>query len=126
MLLHVCSIEKSIISQYPAFFTGLGTFAQAYTIKLKPDHKPFALNTPCNIPLPLRSKVQSKPQWMKSMGVIRAHTLVCRNGCGSKGLRNSVDSCEPQATQQNILREVHPVLKVETTLAQLSSVKIFR
>ena len=35
MLLHMCSIDKSIISQYPALFTGLGTFAQAYTIKLK-------------------------------------------------------------------------------------------
>ena len=57
MLSHVCTIEKSIISQYPALFTGLGTFAQAYTIKLKPNHKPFALSAPCNILLPLRSKV---------------------------------------------------------------------
>ena len=37
MLSHVCTIEKSIISQYPALFTGLGTFAQAYAIKLKPN-----------------------------------------------------------------------------------------
>ena len=48
LLLNVCSIEngKSIISQYPSLFTGLGTFACEYTIKLKPNSQPFALNAP--------------------------------------------------------------------------------
>ena len=66
MLSHVCTIEKYHFTIYPALFTGLGTLAQAYTIKLKPNHKPFSLN----IPLPLRSKVQSELQRVQSMGVI--------------------------------------------------------
>ena len=70
MLSHVCTVEKSNILQYPALFTGLERFEQAYTIKVKPNHKPFAINAPYNIPLPLRSKVQSKLQRMQSMGEI--------------------------------------------------------
>ena len=48
LLLNVCSVEngKSIISQYPSLFTGLGTFACEYTIKLKPNSQPFILNAP--------------------------------------------------------------------------------
>ena len=65
MLLHICLIEKSIISQYPALFLGLGTFSQEYTIELKPDNCPFALSTPRNIPLPLQSKVQAELQCMQ-------------------------------------------------------------
>ena len=55
LLLNVCSVGngKSIISQYPSLFTGLGTFACEYTIKLKPNSQLFASNTPQNIPLPL-------------------------------------------------------------------------
>ena len=63
-------MEKSIISQYPSLFTGSGTFACEYTIKLKPNSQPFALNAPRNILLPLRSKVQCELQCMLSLGVI--------------------------------------------------------
>ena len=70
MLLHVCPIDKSIILQYPSLFTGLGTFAQVYTIKIKPNCQPFALSAPRSIPLPLRSKVQSELQHMQSLRVI--------------------------------------------------------
>ena len=42
LLLNMCSIDKSITSEYPSLFTGLGTFAQ-YTIKLKPNHQPFTV-----------------------------------------------------------------------------------
>ena len=55
----------------PYIITGLGAFfAQEYTIKLKSNCKPFALNAPRNIPLPLESKVQLKLQYMESLGVI--------------------------------------------------------
>ena len=36
LIQNVCTIENNIISQYPSLFTGLGTFAQEYEIKLKP------------------------------------------------------------------------------------------
>ena len=45
-LSNVCSVEKSIVSQYPALFTGLGSFSQEYEIKIKPNSQPFALCTP--------------------------------------------------------------------------------
>ena len=86
MLLHVCSIEKNIISQYPALSSGLGTFSQEYTIKLKLNNCLFALSTPRNISLPLQSKVQAELQHMQGLGVIspvQEPTLVCSFGCGS-------------------------------------------
>ena len=129
MLSHVCTIEKSIISQYPALFTGLGTFAQAYTIKLKPNHKPFALNAPCNIPLPLRSKVQSELQRMQSMGVIspvHEPTPWCAAMVVVPKDSGAVQICvDLKPLNENVLREVHPMPKVETTLAQLSGAKLF-
>ena len=46
LLFNVCSVGKTIISQYPSLFTGLGTFAREYTIKLRPNSQPFALYAP--------------------------------------------------------------------------------
>ena len=129
MLSHVCTLEKSIISQYPALFTGLGMFAQAYTIKLKPNHKPFALNAPRNIPLPLRSKVQSELQRMQSMGVIspvHEPTSWCAAMVVVPKDSGAVWICvDLKPLNKNVLREVHPMPKVETTLAQLSGAKLF-
>ena len=131
LLLNVCSVEngKDIISQYPSLFTGLGTFACEYTIKLKPNSQPFALNAPRNIPLPLRSKVQCELQRMKSLGVISpveeptpwcAAMVVVPKDSGA--VRICVDL---KPLNENILREVHPMPKVDTTLAQLSGATVF-
>ena len=46
LLSNVCSVDKSIISQYPSLFIGLGKFGQEYTIKLRPNPQPFALSAP--------------------------------------------------------------------------------
>ena len=50
--------EECIQRIYPQLFTGLGTMESEYTIKLKPNAKPYSLSTPRNIPLPLRGKVR--------------------------------------------------------------------
>ena len=68
---NVCSVDKSIISQYPSPFTGLGKFGHKYTIKLKPNPQPFALSTPRNIPLPMRAKVEAELQRMENLGSSR-------------------------------------------------------
>ena len=131
LLLNVCSVEngKDIISQYPSLFTGLGTFACEYTIKLKPNSQPFALNAPRNIPLPLRSKVQCELQRMQSLGVISpveeptpwcAAMVVVPKDSGA--VRICVDL---KPLNENVLREVHPMPKVDTTLAQLSGATVF-
>jgi len=70
LLLNMCTVEKSITSHYPSLFTGLGTFARDYTIKLKPNHPPITLCAPRNIPIPLRTKVQTELERMQSLGVI--------------------------------------------------------
>ena len=129
ILLHVCSIEKSVISQYPALFTGLGTFAQAYTIKLKPNCQPFALSAPRNIPLPLRDKVQSELQRMQSLGVIspvQEPTPWCAAMVVVPKDSGAVQICvDLKPLNESALREVHPMPKVDTTLAQLSGAKLF-
>ena len=131
LLLNVCSVEngKNIISQYPSLFTGLGTFACQYTIKLKPNSQPFALNAPRNIPLPMRSKVQCELHRMQGLGVISpveeptpwcAAMVVVPKDSGA--VRICVDL---KPLNENVLREVHPMPKVDTTLAQLSGATVF-
>ena len=131
LLLNVCSVGngKSIISQYPSLFTGLGTFACEYTIKIKPNSQPFALNTPRNIPLPQRSKVKCELQRMQSLGVISpveqptpwcAAMVVVPKDSGA--VRICVDL---KPLNENVLREVHPMPKVDITLAQLSGATVF-
>ena len=129
MLLHVYSVNKSIISLYPSLFTGLGTFTQTYTIKLKPNSKPFAINAPRNIPLPLRSKVQSELQCMQHLGVIspvQEPTPWCAAIVVVPKDSTAVWICvDLKLLNESVLCEVHPMPKVETTLAQLSGAKIF-
>ena len=129
LLFNVCSVGKTIISQYPSLFTGLGTFAREYTIKLRPNSQPFALYAPRNIPLPLRSKVQCELKRMQSLGVIspveeptpwRAAMVVVPKDSGA--VRICVDL---KLLNENVLREVHPMPKVDTTLAQLSGATVF-
>ena len=58
LIQNIYAIKNNIISQYPSLFTGLGTFAQEYEIKLKPNSQPFSLSAPRNIPILLRSNIQ--------------------------------------------------------------------
>ena len=125
----VCAIENNIISQYPSLFTGLGTFAQEYEIKLKPNSQPFSLSAPRNISIPLRSKVQTELERMESLEVISpveeptpwcAAMVVVPKDSGA--VRICVDL---KPLNERVLREVHPMLKVDTTLALLSGAKVF-
>ena len=129
LLSHVESIDKNIISQYASLFTGLGTFAREYKIQLKPNSQPFALSTPRNIPLALRPKVQAELQRMEGLGVISrvseptpwcAAMMVVPKASGA--VRICVDM---KPLNENVLREVHPMPKVDTTLAQLTGATRF-
>ena len=117
------------MSQYPSLFTGLGTFEQEYKIKLNPNAKPFILSAPRNIPLPLRTKVQMELKCIESLAVISpveeptpwcaAMVVVPKDG-GT--VRICVD-LKPQ--NRSVLREVHPMPKVDKTLAQVSGSTVF-
>ena len=50
--------KTQLIEKYPSVFTGLGSFGEEYSIKLKADAKPHALFTPRQVPLQYRSKIQ--------------------------------------------------------------------
>ena len=63
------AIEQNI-PDIPALFSGLGNFKGEYTIKLKPDAKPFSLFTPRNVPLLLREKVKLELKRIEELGVI--------------------------------------------------------
>ena len=129
LLSHVESVDKSIVSLYPSLFTGLGTFAQEYKIQLKVNAQPLALNTPRNIPLALRPKVHAELERMEGLGVIScvsgptpwcAAMVVVLKPSGA--VRICVDM---KPLNENVLREVHPMPKVDTTLAQLTGATVF-
>ena len=55
---------------YPKLCEGLGRVQKPYTIKLKPDAKPFSLKVPRRVPLPLMGKVKEELARMEGLGVI--------------------------------------------------------
>jgi len=80
-----------------------------YTIKLKPDAKPYALFTPRHIPIPLRSEVRNERRnWESSQKLNSQHPGVQEWSWYSK-VRICVD-LKPR--NENVLREVHPLPKV--------------
>ena len=123
------TISKNIPDQFPDLFTGLGKMKGQYTIKLKPGVKPFALYTPRNIPLPLRDKVQVQLKRMEQMGVIsqvQTPTPWCAAMVVVPKSSGRVCICvDLKPLNQSVLRGVHPLPKVKTTLAQLSGATVF-
>ena len=128
-LTNVCTVEKPIMAQYPALFKGLRTFAQEYEIKLKPNSQPFALYVPRNVPIPLRSKVKEELQRMENLGVIspvEEPTSWCAVMVVIPKESGAVHICvDLKPLNESVLREVHPMPKVDTTLAQLVGAKVF-
>ena len=86
---------------------------------MQPDAQLFALTAPRNIALPLRPKVAQELNRMEAMGVISkvdeptpwcAGMVVVPKKAGN--VRICVD------LNKSVLREVHPLLRVDETLAQ--------
>ena len=130
ILAQVQAVSTPIPEQYPALFTGLGTFkGSSYEIQLKPNAKPCALFTPRNVPLPLRKKVQEELTRMESLGVISRvdePTPWCAGMVVVPKKSGSVRICvDFRPLNDNVLREVHPLPKVAETLAQLAGATVF-
>ena len=122
-------VAEDIYSQFPTVFRGLGTLGDEYLIKLKDDAQPHSLHTPRNIPLPLRKKVQEELTRMESGGIISkvdeptpwcAGMVVVPKKSGA--IRICVDL---KKLNEGVLREVHPMPKVDETLALLAGATIF-
>ena len=121
--------QEEIISSYPKVFNGLGTLQGDFHIHLKPDTTPFALHTPCNVPLPMQPKVKAELECMESLGVISkvtAPTPWCAGMVAVPKLNGSVRICvDLRPLNASILREVHPLPTVDNILAQLSGAGVF-
>ena len=124
------SIKQPIHQEFPSIFTGLGTLkGDPYQIQLKPNLQPFALYTPRNVPIPLRQKVKDELCRMEALGVIspmEEPTPWCAGMVvvpkKSRDVRICVDF---HPLNENVLREVHPLPKVDETLASLAGATIF-
>lgn len=62
--------QETVRTTYPKLCDGLGLVQKPYTIKFKPDAKPFSLKVPRQVPLPFMGKVKRKLERMESLGVI--------------------------------------------------------
>ena len=120
--------DTELKEKFPAVFHGLGNPGEAYEIKLKPNAKPRALFAPRRVPLSLCNKVLEELNRMESIGVISkvseptawcAGIIVVPKQNGN--LRIGVDL---KLLNENVLRGVHPLPKVDEMLMTAGS-KIF-
>ena len=130
ILTRIEAISVPIKEQFPSLFTGLGTFhGSSYEIQLKPDSKPFALFTPRNVPLPLRDKVKDELARMEALDIIapvEEPTPWCAGMVVVPKKSNQVRICvDFRALNESVLREVHPLPKVDETLAQMAGATVF-
>ena len=121
--------QNDIAQKFPKLFTGLGSFTKEFEITLKPDARPLAIFTPRKVPLPLRQKVKDELDRMQSIGVISKVDMPTEWCAGmvvvpkkDKTVRICVDL---KPLNSSVLHEIHPLPKVDKTLAQLSGAKVF-
>ena len=120
---------EDIRKKFSHVFQGQGNLGAEYEIKLQPNVKPFALFTPRRIPLPLRPKVIEELDKMEAMRVISKVTEPTPWCAGmvvvprkSGAIRICVDL---KPLNESVLQEVHPLLNVDETLAQLTGARVF-
>ena len=115
--------------EFPQVFSGLGDFGEPYMIKLKEDASPHALHTPRNVPIPLRGKVLDELNRMESLGVISKMsepTQWCAGMVVVPKKSGEVRICvDLKKLNESVMREPHPIPKVDDTLAQLSGAALF-
>ena len=118
-----------IHQRFPKVFGGLGNLGEEFEIKLKPNATPHALFTPRHVPLPLRPKVEEELARMEEMGVISKvdePTPWCASMVVVPKKSSSIRICvDLKPLNESVLREVHPLPKVDETLAQLTGAKVF-
>ena len=121
--------DDDIRKQFPKVFSGLGTLGDPYQIKLKEGAVPYSIYTPRAVAMPLRDKVKEELQRMEAMGVIseiRDPTPWCAGMVVVPKRSGAVRICvDLKPLNQSVLREVHPIPKVDETLAHLSGATIF-
>jgi len=122
-------VPEDIKAQYPELFSGLGKMGSEYTIKLKEDAKPYSINTPRRIPIPLLKRTKAELKRMKGLGVITEVTEPTEWAAGMVVVpkaNGSVRICvDLTQLNQSVCRERHQMPSVEYTLSQLRGAKVF-
>ena len=117
------------MQQFPSVFQGLGNLGEEYEICLQPDATPHSLFAPRHVPLPLRPKVKTELDRMETIGFITKvdePTPWCAGMVVVPKKDGAIRLCVDLAPlNNNVLREVHPLTKVDDTLAQLSGARVF-
>ena len=122
--------DVQIRKNFPTVFNGLGNLGEEFTIKLKPNAVPQAIYTARHVPLPLHPQVEKEFKCMESLGVISKvdqPTEWCAGMVVVPKKNGKVRICVGlKHLNESVLRDwVHPLPKVDETLAQLSGAKIF-
>lgn len=121
--------KEEIFQRYPSVFNGLGNLGEEYEIHMKEGAKPHSLFTPRSVPLPLQDKVREELNRMESLGVISKvskPTAWCAGMVVIPKKNGSIQICvDLKPLNENVLREIHPLPKVDETLAKLSGAKVF-
>ena len=132
LLSRVESVDKDLSEvhqQFQGMFEGLGNFGKEYTIKLREGAHPHAIYTPRSVPIPLRQKVKDELQRMENLGVISRvdePTPWCAGMVVVPKPNGAVRICvDLKLLNESVLREVHPIPKVDETLAQLAGAAVF-
>ncbi len=121
--------DAEVHARFPKLFQGLGNLGEEYTIRLKPGAKPHALYTPRRVALPLCSKVKEELDRMEALGVtskVSEPTAWCAGMVPVPKKDGSMRICvDLKPLNECVLRETHPLPKVDNLLAQLSGATCF-
>ena len=121
--------KERVEQKFPSLFKGLGELKGEFKITLKPDAKPFAIYTPRRVPLPLMGKVKSELEKMEAMGVIskvEQPTEWCAGMVVVPKKDGEVRICvDLTKLNENVMRETHPLPKIDHLLAQVGDSKFF-
>ena len=125
----VASNSTNLVHAYPKVFQGLGEFGDPYSIKLIPDAVPHAIFSPRRIPIPYREKVKEELSRMEAQGVISKvdqPTQWCSGMVAVPKKSGAIRICvDLQHLNRSVLREVHPLPRVDETLGLLAGAKVF-
>ena len=121
--------RAKVLAAYPDVFTGLGNLGEPYKIELKPDARPHAIYTPRRVPYPIRDKVKRELEQMEAIGVItkvEKPSPWCAGMVAVPKKSGDVRICvDLKPLNESVLREIHPLPKVDDVLAQLSGATVF-
>lgn len=125
---NICAV-KDVISEYSDVFSDeLGTLPGIVKLTLDPSPTPVAIST-CRVPISVKKKVLKKLEDLEKMSVIakvdKPTEWVSRLVVGSKKSGDIRLCVDPQALNNDLKREMHPLPVLDDVLPDLSRARLF-